>query len=161
MADTTTFPPVTVANNPVKVAVTPTLDTNAYAPGDSLHTAILTFAGMARAVGGTGVVVKLLVADQATQSASGELWLFDTAVTPATANAAHDITDADALHCLGVITFGPYAASSSNSVSTRNGVAFPYKTAVADTALYGILVTRGTPTYAASSLVVTLFANLD
>jgi hypothetical protein len=153
--------PLQVGSRTVKVPVTPTLDTSAYASGDSLHTAVMTFAGMARGNGGTGVISKLVIIDKAVQSAAGELWLFDTAVTPAAANAAHSISDADAAHCVGVITFGPYAASALNSISTRSGVSLPYKCDPADTALYGILVTRGTPTYAASDLVVNLLASLD
>ncbi len=144
-----------------KVTAAPTLDTNAYASGDCLHTAVITFTGVASQVGGTGTITKLIVIDAAVQSAAGELWLFDTTVTPAAANAAHAITDAEALTCVGVIPFGPYYASSANSVSVNGTVRLTFKAAAADASLYGILVTRGTPTYAAGSLTVAFIVSQD
>lgn len=138
----------------VVVSATPTLDTVIYASGDSLHTAVLEFASAVRVSGGSGVVDKLVVVDKDLQSAAGELWLFSASVTPAAANAAHSISDADADLCVGVIPFGPYYASALNSVSVAKDVRLPFT--VAATTLFGILVTRGTPTHTASGLVVSL-----
>lgn len=137
----------------VVVSATPTLDTAAYASGDSLHTAVIEFTN---AVGArlSGWVDKMVIVDAALQSQPCELWLFSSTVTPAAANAAHSISDADAAKCIGVISSGPYAASALNSVSVAKGVNLPIKTAA--TSLFGILVTRGTPTYAAGSLTVSL-----
>lgn len=145
-------------NKATEVSVTPTLDTSAYASGDSLHTTVLTFANAVGVSGGSGVVDKLVISDHDVQSAAGELWLFNATVTPATANAAHSISDADADKCIGVIPFGTYYASALNSISVaRPGL--PIKCAA--TSLFGILVTRGTPTYTASGLVVTLQISQD
>jgi len=141
-------PPVVV------VSVTPTLDTSIYASGDSLHTTVLSFANAVRVTGGSGYVDKLVVVDKDLQSIAGELWLFSASVTPAAANAAHSISDADAALCVGVIPFGPYYASALNSVSVSKDIRLPFT--VAATTLFGILVTRGTPTYTASGLVVSL-----
>ena len=137
----------------VVVSATPTLDTSAYAAGDCLHSAVIAFAN---AVGTnlTGYIEKMVIVDALGQSAACELWLFSASVTPAAANAAHAISDADALLCIGVIPSGTYYASSNNSVSVAKGVNLAIKTAA--TTLYGILVTRGTPTYGASSLTVSL-----
>ena len=142
----------------VVVSVTPTLDTAIYASGDSLHTAVLSFASAVRISGGTGRVRKLLVIDKDLQSAAGELWLFSASVTPAAANAAHSISDGDAALCIGVIPFGTYYASALNSISIAN-VDVPISCAA--TTLFGILVTRGTPTYTASGLVVSLQIDQD
>lgn len=137
----------------IVTSVTPTLDTAIYASGDSLHTTVLSFASAVRVSGGSGRVRKLLVIDKAAQSAAGELWLFSATVTPAAANAPHSISDADVVLGVAVIPFGTYYASALNSISIAN-VDQPINCAA--TTLFGILVTRGTPTYAADSLVVTL-----
>lgn len=151
--------PLPIGNLSTSIAVTPALDTAAYATGDSLHTAVMEFANAARVSGGSGIIEKLVIVDAAVQSAAGELWLFSATVTPAAANAAHSISDADAALCIGVIPFGPYYASALNSVSVAKGLNLAFK--VAGTSLFGILVTRGTPTYAAGSLTVSLLISQD
>ena len=138
-----------------KVQIVPSLDTSIYASGDSLHTAVLEFPD-AVAAGGGAYVESMVIVDGAAQSQPCELWLFDQTVTPAAANAAHSISDIDAAKCLGVISSGVYYASALNSVSVAKGVSLPVKAAGTGTSLFGILVTRGTPTYAASSLTVSL-----
>lgn len=140
------------------VSATPTLDTVIYASGDSLHTAVLSFASAVRVSAGSGVIRKVVVVDKDLQSAAGELWLFSATVTPAAANAAHSISDADAALCVGVIPFGTYYASALNSISVASP-ALPITCAA--TTLFGILVTRGTPTYTAAGLVVTLVIEPD
>jgi hypothetical protein len=140
------------------VSATPTLDTAIYASGDSLHTAVISFASAVRLSGGAGRVRKVLVIDKDLQSAAGELWLFSATVTPAAANAAHSISDGDAALCVGVIPFGTYYASALNSISIAN-----VEVAIncAATTLFGILVTRGTPTYTAAGLTVALHIEPD
>lgn len=138
--------------------VTPTLDTAIYAAGDTLATAVLSFANAVRISGGSGRVRKLVVVDRDAQSAAGELWLFSATVAPAAANAAHSISDADAALCVGVIPFGTYYASALNSVSVTS-VDLPITCAA--TTLFGILVTRGTPTHTAGGLSVTLAIDPD
>jgi hypothetical protein len=135
------------------VSATPTLDTSAYASGDCLHTTVISFAS---AVGAklTGFIEKMVIVDNEVQSQPCELWLFSATVTPAAANAAHSISDAHAALCIGVIASGTYYASALNSVSVAKGVNLAIKCAA--TTLYGILVTRGTPTYAVGSLTVSL-----
>lgn len=142
----------------VVVSATPTLDTVAYASGDSLHTAVISFANAVRLSGGTGRIRKVVVIDKDLQSMAGELWIFSATVTPAAANAAHSISDADAALCVGVIPFGTYYASALNSISIAN-VDVPISCAA--TTLFGILVTRGTPTYTASGLTVLLHIETD
>jgi hypothetical protein len=97
--------------------------------------------------------------DKALQSIGCELWLFDDTVTPPNDNAAWTITDADAAKLVGVIPFSTYYASAANSVSIGsipNGI-LPFKVAGAVLkALYGCVVTRGTPTYVTGDLVIRL-----
>lgn len=140
----------------VSVSATPTLDTSAHTSGDCLHTAVISFSGALNDI--SGYVEKMVVVDREVQNQPLELWLFNGSVTPAAANAAHSISDADAAKCIGVISSGPYYASALNSVSVANSVGLAIR---ASGGLYGILVTRGTPTYAAGSLTVTLLIAQD
>ncbi len=132
--------PVAVGNHNVGIPVTPTLDTNAYASGDCLHTAVMAFANAVTANGGSGTITKLVVIDIDGQSAPGELWLFASTVTPAAANAAHTVSDGDAALCIGVIPFGPYYASASaaNAISVNASVRLPI--VLTGTSLFAIAV---------------------
>lgn len=147
------------------ITVTPTLDTSAYVSGDCLHTAVIEFVnafGTLHAAGPgqlQGWVDKLTIIDKDKQAAAGELWLFNSSVTPAAANAAHSISDADAAKCVGVIPFGAYYDSALNSVSFAKNINLSVVSL--STSLWGILVTRGTPTYTASGLVVTIELTQD
>lgn len=142
----------------VNVSATPTLDTSAYAPGDCLHTTVISFANAVDA-SLSGFVEKMIVVDNLVQSQPLELWLFSATVTPAAANAAHSISDAHAALCIGVIYSGPYYASALNSVSVTKGIGLAIKCAA--TTLFGILVARGAPTYAVDSLTVSLQISQD
>lgn len=143
----------------VVVTATPTLDVAAYASGDCLHTAVISFANAVRVSGGGGRVQSMVVVDAALQSIALELWIFSATVTPAAANAAHSISDGDALLLVGVIASGTYYASALNSVSVARDLNMPFTCAA--TTLFGIAVTRGTPTYAASSLLFRLQIDQD
>jgi hypothetical protein len=151
--------PLAVGNKVVVVSATPTIDAGAYTAGDCLHTAVISFAN---AVGAnlSGVVEKMILIDNAVQSAATELWLFSATVTPAAALDPHSISDAHAALCIGVIASGTYYASALNSVSVTAGLHLPIKCAAST--LFGILVTRGTPTYAATdALTVVLQVTQD
>ncbi len=148
-----------IGSSKVGIPVTPTLDTNAYASGDCLHTTVMTFANAVAVAGGSGTITKLVIVDNDLQSAAGELWLFAATVTPAAANAAHSISDGDAALCIGVIPFGPYYASALNSVSVNASVSLPI--ILTGTSLFAIAVTRGAPTYTASGLTFKLLIEQD
>lgn len=142
------------AGGSVSVKVTPTLTVHAtYASGDYVGTSgtPMTFAGMARVPGGSGTILSALLIDAVVASVAAELWLFDTAVTPPADSAAWTVSDADAAHLIAVISFATYFASALNSVACPASLFQNYKCAAGDTALYGCLVTRGAPAYAAVS----------
>ena len=144
----------------VVVAATPVLGPDvAYAAGDAVGT-LLSFADAVRVVGGSGVIEAVIVADKAKQSAAMDLLLFDAnpGGTTVTDNAALTVADADLVKCIGVIpiTAEDYHAIADNSVASLRNLGAAFKVA-AGTTLYGVLVARGTPTYAgASDLVVRL-----
>ena len=140
------------------ITVSPVLTVAAtYAANDYIGTSAtaMIFANAARFTGGTGYVLGCELTDYALQSVAGELWLFDTAVTPPDDSAAWTISDAHAATCIGVIPFSTYYASALNSVS--NGVpAYPLHFVAAAKALYGCFVTRGAPAYTSLDLTFRL-----
>jgi hypothetical protein len=124
--------------------------------------AVIDFTPMARAVARGGYITGATLTDYAVQSIACELWLFHT--TPAGVpadNAAWTFTDATS--CIGVIPFTTYYASALNSVSNGsipNG-ALPFVCDAADQSIFGALVTRGTPTYGANGVIITLTVTQD
>ena len=140
------------------VTATPTLDTSAYAVGDCLHTTVIEFAN---AVGASlsGIVEKMVVFDKIAQSQPLVLHLYSATVTPAAANAAHSLSDADGVKYVGSVYSGIYESQTLNSVAMTKNVGLAIK--LAGTSLFGILVTKGTPTYAADSLTVSLLIQED
>ncbi|MCX6022507.1 MAG: hypothetical protein NTZ05_12400 [Chloroflexi bacterium] len=135
-----------------KVRLVPTVSASAiYAAGDAVG-GLLTFTSIARASGGSGVIMSVTIADFANQKAELELWLFDQSFTNASDNAAAAYSAADLANIVGVI---PIYASDYKSVGTRaiatvRAIGLPF-VASGSANLYGQLVTRGTPTYGATS----------
>ncbi len=129
-----------------------------YASGDFVGTdsTPLTFSNCARVNAGTGWIVGALLVDAAVQSIAGELWLFDTTITPPADSAAWTISDGDAANCIGVIPFSTYYASALNSVSPAKDLAIPFVCGAGVKTLFGAFVTRGAPTYASGDLTVRL-----
>ena len=119
----------TVTVNPVLTVA------GAYIAGDFVGTsaAAIAFANAVRVAGGSGVIESAVLIDAALQSASCELWLFDTAVTPPADNAAWTISDGNAATCIGVIPFSTYYASALNSVSTAEGLNIAFSAAATAT----------------------------
>lgn len=142
----------------VRVAQTPTVSSGSiYAAKDAIG-GLLTFANAARAAGGTGTVQSVQVTDLGQQMADIDLVLFDRSVTAPTDNAAFDPSDAEAAQVVGIVKVvaADYADFSDNSVASK-AVSLPYKLEAATTSLFGVLVSRGTPTYTSTSdVVVTL-----
>ncbi len=147
------------------VTVTPTLTVAAsYAANDFVGTSAtcMTIA-VARVNAGTGRITGAALIDYALQSIPMELWLFDASVTPPNDSAAWSISDADALKCIGVITFNTYYASALNSVSNGlipSGV-LPFKAYTGTQNIFGCLVTRGAPSYASGDLSIRLSVEQD
>lgn len=144
---------VVVSNNPVlTVAAT-------YAANDYVGTSgvAMVFDNVARVNAGTGLITRVMLIDSALQSISGELWLFDTIVTPPSDSAPWSISDAHAALCIGVIPINTYYASALNSVAFGAPAApMTFKCGAASKAIYGCFVTRGAPAYASLDLTFRL-----
>lgn len=136
-----------------------------FSTGDYVGTSgtAIVFAGCGKPIsasqgGGGGYILSATLIDAAVQSVAAELWLFNTAVTPPTDNAAWGISDADAKSLVAIVPFSTYYAAGTFSSSSIGSLSAPvrYECAAADTALYGCLVTRGAPVYPTGSLTVKL-----
>lgn len=153
--------PIAVTSPRVYITSTPVLDTSQFASGDSMTTLINTLSGVASQEGGYARFTDLTITDKAANGVDLELWLFDiSTVTLPTVNAAWAISDADALHVGAVIrtnTDGVWFASSNNKVCQVRGASnwIDVKCAAGSKNLYYALICRsGTPTFAASDLVL-------
>jgi hypothetical protein len=136
----------------LRVSQAPTVSSGvAYAAGNVVG-ALLAFAGMARVAGQGGVLQSALLRDKSGQNASYDLFLFDAAPATPSDRTAIALSAADLAKCVGVISFTGQAlgAASIMGIQTVAGLGLAFKL-TSGTTLYGILVTRGTPTYAGTA----------
>ena len=148
-----------------QIKVTPTVSTTpAYTAKDAVGSN-MTFSAAARANGGTGRITKVVIEDKGQQMKDLSLAIFNTNPAAATDNAIFAPSDAELASdvYMGAIQIGAgmYDDYSTNSAATWTG-SLPFVCAAADTALYGVLVARGTPTYTSTSdIVVTITVDQD
>ena len=132
----------------VTVSQTPAVTAGAYLAGDTVG-GLLTFALAARVAGGGGAVLSALMVDDAGQDAALELWLFNQTFGAVADNAPWAPAEADLENLIGVIysTDGAWAAAGTPSVNSIKAIGLRYD--LTGTSMFGQLVTRGTPTFAA------------
>ncbi len=136
------------------VSVTPTVSAAvAYTAGDAVG-GLMTFDFDQLRSAEAIVIEQLRVVDLAKQGADLDLLLFRS--TPGgtfTDNAATDPDDADMIKLVGFISLTADSLLNDNSVSfIRNlGIYVPTTLRAAGQKVYGALVARGTPTYAATT----------
>ena len=126
---------------------------SAYSSGNCVG-GLITFTNAANNWG-SGYIESIVVRDKAGQSSNYELWLFDAnpAATTVTDKSAIAVNTADLAKCIGVVAMSAVklGASSTMAVSTATGVFLSFSAGLGNTSLYGILVTRSTPTYASTA----------
>lgn len=132
----------------VRVSVTPTISTGIYAAKDAVG-GLMTFSNAARASGGSIVIEAATIIDNDQEMTGLELVLFDRTFSAAADNAIFAPSDADLLNVVGVVKFSDWADFSTNSIATRSGLGLAAK--LNGTDLFGQLLTRGTPTFTATS----------
>lgn len=143
--------PLNVANATVAVTVSVTLTVGAtYASGDFVGTSAtpISFANAVRTAAGSATLRSVTISDPAASAAVAlELWLFNATVTPPADSAAWDLSDADGLKCVGIVSIPTTAQflSSATGVMHVGNLGLQYHCAA--TTLFGTLVTRGAPTY--------------
>lgn len=125
-------------------------DTTAYAAGDAVSDStsaptILTFAGAARAAGGSGLILSARHIKNSTNTANASfrLWLYRDTANAVADNAAFPLLWANRANRMGFIDFshtsGSTGSDSSSSLVTYVGLPF----SAAGTALYGQLTVTG------------------
>ena len=114
----------------IKVDVTRPADTTAYAAGDAISnsttaptTGGFTLTGAARKSGGSGIITDICVMTSADPSTrlSGEVFIFDAAVTNINDNAAFAVSDTEIKTCVGVVPFSFFDAGN-NGLSHMTGL---------------------------------------
>ena len=130
------------------IGVIPTVTAGAYSAGDTVG-GLMTFANAARATGAGGVLKSVVLLDDAGQDAELELWLFNVTFTAIADNAAWAPSEADLekLICVVSTTDGAWRAADTPSA---NVIEVAQRYDLVGTSIFGQLVTRGTPTYAAT-----------
>jgi hypothetical protein len=132
----------------VSASFTRPADTNAYAAGDAVSNAtssptILTFAGAARAAGGTGLILSARHIKNNTTAASYRLWLYRETAAAVNDNAQFALLWENRANRIGFIDFahttGGTGSDSSSSLATFVNLPFT----AAGTALFGQLTTPG------------------
>jgi hypothetical protein len=147
-------PVTTAVKASVSIDVNPNLTVHAsYVNGDYVgaSAAPMTMAGAANYNGGGGTFSITLV-DTAAQSVPGEVWIFDSPITPPADSAPWSISDSDSANIVTVVPINTYYASALNSIGVPPQPLYPFKCAATGTSLYACYVTRGAPTYAAKDL---------
>jgi len=148
-----------VGSTGISIAQIPTVTAGAYAADDNVG-GLLTFANAARVSGGGGVIKTVTIVDDAEQDSQLELWLFNQTFTQGADNAAWTAVEADLENVVAIIstTGGEYFSGNGNSVCT---IECSLRFDLDATSLFGRLVTRDTPTYAATDDVTVIVGLLQ
>lgn len=127
----------------------------AYALGDQIGDD-LNFAGVRdnEEIAGSSLI-SVSVLDPVGADAALDIFLFDQAVTEAGDNAAASVSIADLANCIGLvqITAGDYASTGATSVATVQ-TDLAIKARDGQTSVTALVVSRGTPNYAANDLII-------
>lgn len=142
----------------ITLSQTPTVTVGAYVANDAVG-GLLTFANAARVLGGGGEVRSMIILDDAGQDAAMELWLFNATFTAMADNAPWAPSEVDLRKLLAIIDTGSGAWFDAGTPSAAR-VEAAQRYDLVGTSLFGQLVTRGTPTFAATD-DVTVIIGLD
>lgn len=137
-----------------QVEATPVLDTSAYSAADHMSDVFTV------TTGGVGAAVcrleSVVVNDKADQGIAFDILFFKSSPTVVSSkNAALDITDAQMDNYVGHVRLvaGDFVDTGNQKVACLRDLNLPIKTDV-DGKVYCLLLSQGTGTYAASSLVI-------
>lgn len=126
-------------------------NTTAYAAGQQVSNSttaptVITFSSVARANGGSGIIIGAVLVDEANQTTKGqfELWMFDTTVTPNNDGSAFAPTNAFVETAIGIIPFNSvYVGNTAgNCIYPVQGLNIPFTCGVSVPDIYGLLVVR-------------------
>lgn len=136
----------------VRLTATPTISTGIYAAKDAVGT-VMTFANAVRASGGSCRLDSVQVVDKAQVKADLDLVFFDRTITATTDNAVFDPTDTEITYVVAVVPVGGWYDFNDNCVAD---MPVGKEIVLNGTDLFGVLVSRGTPTYGSTSDLIVI-----
>jgi len=136
------------------VTVTCSLPIGALSDGDVMFDT-QEIAAAVQLSGGVSILQSVTVLDKDDQGIAFDLVFLDAATSIGTEDSAVSITDADAEDILGVVSIvaGDYVDFIASQVATKTGIGLELQSS-ASTSLYVAGITRGTPTYTASGVLI-------
>lgn len=131
--------------------VAPVVSTTAYTSNDAMGT-LMTFSNALRSGKTTGMIQGVNLKFKSSQSSPSELWLFNAnpSGTTVTDNGAFSVAVSDFNKVIGVIPISYCSSAGSVSFCSATGLATSFSVASGQS-VYGVLVTRGTPTLSSTS----------
>jgi hypothetical protein len=145
----------------VRTSVTPVVTVGAYVAGNCVG-GTLTFPAIRGALGAYnpssvmalgGMIQTAVLRDKSGNPGTYDLFLFDALPTAQTDHAAVALVAADLAKCIGVVSFPAtmkLGAAATIGVSMLSALEVEFVLQSGGN-IYGVLVTRGTPTYASTS----------
>ena len=149
--------PAPVVGNPTARAnVAPTVTSgSAYASGNAVGGLLSFGPGFLRTAGGGGILQSAVLFDKSGNNVAYDLFLFDSAPTAPTDKAAYAI-GTDLAKAIGSISFAGTVNGGTPGLINADGIGKAIK-AASGTTIWGVLVTRGAPTFSGTAdLSITL-----
>ena len=136
------------------LSVTPTIATGIYTAGDAVG-GRLEFANAVQGGDGSpgGILQAVVIIDKDSEDVQLDLMLFSEAFTATADHDAWDPTDADLANLIGIVEVNNYKTFNDNSAAMAE-VNIPLIATEAGGTVYGQLVTRGTPSYTATTDII-------
>jgi hypothetical protein len=141
-----------------KIQVVPAFTGAAFSNGDAVGVKF-TIPGAGIIGGGGGIIVSAVLVSKIAFVAT-DLLIFDADFTGVADNAAFALTVADAGKVVGSASFASGVAMGTPSVSQVAALNLSFQSGPSGN-LFGQIVTRGTPTYTAGDLTLTLIVQPD
>ena len=141
-----------------KIQVTPAFTGAAFSANDAVGVKF-TIPAAAVIGGGGGVICSAVLVSKIAFVAT-DLIIFDADYTAPADNAAFALNTADVGKLVGSVVFSAGTAMGTPSVSQSASLNLSFQSGASGN-LYGQLITRGTPTYTAGDLTVTLIVQPD
>ena len=135
-------------NAAIVITATPVLTTAAYTAADAVG-GVLTFADAARVAGGGGYIKDVVIIDDAGQDDDLELWLYNDSITEIGDATTYAQTEAELHTLVAVVLTSTGSGWLPTGTPSASITEVNQRYVCTDTSLYGQLVCRGTPTFAA------------
>ncbi len=148
-----------VASSGISISQTPVVTAGAYSANDAVG-GLLTFPNAALVAGGGGIIKDVIILDDNGQDANLELWLFNATFTAMVNNAPWAPSQPDLRKLVAVIDSNNgtwFAAGTPSACQIEPSKRYD----CVGTSLFGQLVTRGTPTFAAIDDVTAILGLLQ